>query len=44
MIAMEPVELDPRFRVCPECGGDTVKIDDKWKCKNCDYEEEAEER
>lgn len=38
---MEPTEIDPKFGVCPKCGADTHKVEGKWKCKNCGYEEEV---
>lgn len=37
---MKPTDLNPEFGVCPECGGDTKKEDNKWVCTDCNYEEE----
>ena len=39
---MKPTEIEPKFAVCPKCGGDTIKKEGKWVCKNCDYEEKIE--
>lgn len=40
---MQPVEKDQQYGVCPECGADTHRKDDKFVCKNCGYTEEIGE-